>query len=126
MGLTITPLGGDFDFTRRPKWSYGGFNRFRTRLCDLAGLGRLDAYQWFGGDKPWPEAKAEALVPLLAHSDCDGDIQPEHLAALAVRIEGLLPGLTEGVADQYDYQQAVKLIACCREAADKGVPLEFV
>ena len=125
MGLTITPAGGGYDFTVRPSWSYSGFNRFRTRLCELAGLGDLDAYEWFGGSKPWPEAKDEPLVPLLAHSDCDGEIEPEHLPALADRIEALLTRFGEGMADTYDHQQAVKLVDCCREAAKKGVPLDF-
>jgi hypothetical protein len=44
---------------------------------------------------PWSLFEGDALVPLLNHSDCEGEIAHEHLHPLAVRLEGLLVKLDE-------------------------------
>jgi hypothetical protein len=71
--------------------AYSAFNRFRTKLAEVAGYGKLDDYDGFGGDKPWPgKSKLEIL---LHHSDCDGEIQWQDCRDLAACMETLLPAL---------------------------------
>lgn len=56
-----------------------------------------------GGDKPWPEAKG--IIPLLNHSDCDGELSVTEMKEIA-------PKMLEIVAnwpDSYDKQQAIIL-----------------
>lgn len=101
-------------------WSYSGFNRFRRSLSAAAKLGALEAREGFGGQKAWPATTEDPIIVLLNHSDCDGDIDPAHLPALAARLDELAPLL-----EDFDASQARLLAAGCREAAAEGVPLEF-
>ena len=43
----------------------------------------------------WDRIPEDPLIILLAHSDCDGEILPEHAGLLADRLEHLLPRLPE-------------------------------
>ncbi len=72
--------------------SYGAFNRFRKKLAEVAGYGDLDDYLGMGGDKVWPE-NGDALILLLHHSDCDGDLPWAECGKIADRLESLLPAL---------------------------------
>lgn len=72
--------------------SYSAFNRWRTKIADLIGI-RLDDMRGFGGHVEWPSADTEPLVHLLNHSDCDGSIESQYCAAIADRLESLLPRL---------------------------------
>lgn len=127
MGLCIKVRTKDWDEGGRARWSYSGFHRFRTYLCEAAGLGNLAEYEGFGGKKKWPSFAREPLVPLLRHSDCDGTIgSPRYLRGIADRLEELLPKLPDnGFRWDYDQQEGDKLVAACREAAERGVPLDF-
>ncbi len=70
--------------------SYSSFSRFREKICEAAGLGKLDDYQSYGGDKLWPD---DPIVILLNHSDCDGEIWWQDCKPLADSMEALLPRL---------------------------------
>lgn len=70
--------------------AYSEFMRYRTTLAALVGI-NLESMRGFGGSQEWPSADAEPLVHLLNHSDCDGVIEWQHCAALANRLEALLP-----------------------------------
>jgi hypothetical protein len=71
--------------------SYSAFGRWRKKVCEVAGYGDLNSYIGFGGDKPWPTN--DALVHLLDHSDCDGQIHHNLCEDIAARLEELLPAL---------------------------------
>ncbi len=71
--------------------SYGAFNRWRTKIAEVAGFGALDDHEGFGGTKEWP--KGHALTPLLHHSDCEGEIAWEDCGKIADTLEALLPML---------------------------------
>lgn len=73
-------------------WSgpYSSFNRYRRALCQCAGLGDLDAYIGFNGDKPFPK---HDLVPLLDHSDCDGEIPWKQCGLLALELLKAQPAM---------------------------------
>ena len=66
------------------RWSYSGFHRFRARLAGAIGV-KLESMRGFGrGEfaRPWSEID-DGLVPLLRHSDCEGEMTPEECATVA-------------------------------------------
>lgn len=73
--------------------SYGAFMRWRAKITEVAGYGVLDKRQGFGGETPWPGENTDALIVLLHHSDCDGDLPWEKCDEIALRLESLLPAL---------------------------------
>jgi hypothetical protein len=62
-------------------WSYGGFHAARVKLADAVGF-RLEEMVGFGGDRDW-SAIDSPLVPLLNHSDCDGELSVEECKTVA-------------------------------------------
>ncbi len=72
--------------------SYGAFNRWRTKICEVAGYGKLDSREGFGGTVPWPDN--DPLVKLLHHSDCEGEILSADCLPIAERLQSLIPALT--------------------------------
>ncbi len=81
----------------------------------------------------WDETPKDALMVLIAHSDCDGLIHPNQGRALADRLEGLLPLLQGGGRDggsaraDYDGTRAAteRFIAGLRAAAEAGEDVRF-
>src|SRR6185369_10798090 len=91
--------------------SYSAFTRWRNTIAEVAGYSLMDPtpeeqarycfskhpmIEWDGienknyrGD--WSQMPGDPLIVLIAHSDCDGVIHPEHGRPLADRLEGLLP-----------------------------------
>lgn len=85
--------------------SYGSFNRWRQAVARCSGLGNLDEYVGFDGEKPWPEGKP--IVKLLHHSDCDGELAHEDCGPIADALESVLPALdVEGFKERT--QQFIK------------------
>lgn len=70
--------------------SYSGFARWRERIVAAVGLGDLRDYEGFGGHKPWPSAESEPLIPLLNHSDCDGELWGWEINGLADRLRAVI------------------------------------
>ena len=94
---------------------------YETAMIDREGIER-DNPNCYQGE--WNTEPDDPMVYLIAHSDCDGVIQPQHAAKLADRIEELLPKLQdEGPASVLD--SAVRFIRGLREAASAGEPVEF-
>ena len=90
---------------------YGVFNRWRDQLARTAGYELAELEGNYGRETilidwghivpknyegEWDETPADPLIMLIAHSDCDGVIHPEHAGPLADRLEELLPMLPEG------------------------------
>lgn len=91
--------------------SYGAFSRWREELAraagypvrEHAGIGEpsyelsWDKFEPKNYQGEWDAPPGDdPLVYLLAHSDCDGVIHPEHGIHIADRLEQLLPLLDEG------------------------------
>lgn len=116
---------------------YGGFSRWRNTLAQAAGYKLTEGeYGRMGVDLPWDmfEDKNyqgewdsppgdDPLLYLLAHSDCDGVIHPEHGVHIAARLEQLLP-LLDG-----DWEWAApyarKFIEGLQAAAKAGEDVDF-
>ncbi len=101
------------------RWSYGGFNRFRTRLALAVGI-ELQKMDGFDGQVTDTGSKTfgswedidDALVPFLHHSDCDGTLSPTECAKIAPRLLEIVtawPGSAEYPSDDYDYDKAMAL-----------------
>jgi hypothetical protein len=120
---------------------YSAFNRWRIGVAAAANI-VLDYMMGHAGDRPglqWDET--DVLSILLHHSDCEGDIPADNCAALADRLEGLLPKLPkvgERLWRQPDYWWTVdadevewfqsrtrQFIAGLRRAAAAGEAVEF-
>jgi hypothetical protein len=84
--------------------SYFRFMDFRKVICEVAGLGNLEEYEGYGGNRRFPDRFQESLVILLDHSDCDGIIRWCETRRLAKRLLSLLPNLQ-------DWQQQTKQFA---------------
>ena len=101
-------------------WSYGGFHEFRRRLAGEIDL-VLDEMKGFGGSRQWATVD-DAIVPLLDHSDCDGELTPETCELMAPRLRELVKNWPE---DDFHRSQALELADGMDLAAGLDEPLEF-
>lgn len=117
--------------TTHDAW-HGAYSAFERWLGQIANAGRVDLPErpltaaHIRGD--WDYTPADPLVYLLAHSDCDGHIHPEHAAQIADRLEEILPNLPDGSGGGHigDWREKTRtFIAGCRAAAVAGERLEF-
>ena len=106
--------------------AYSHFMRFRRALARAINLD-IDAMEGFGSPyRPWPQNKP--LVVLLNHSDCDGEIEPQHLEALANRLEEVK---AEFIVQATDYccdnpgEHIDDWVTACRTAAAANESIEF-
>ena len=112
-------MGLDFDRSDA-HWSYSGFGRFRNDLACAIGI-HLQSMQGFGGHGLWSEID-DPLVPLLDHSDDDGELSPEECAQVAPRLVELIGS---SWMSNHDTQQGALLVTSMEECAKAGVPLVF-
>ncbi len=79
----------------------------------------------------WDEVPSDPLILLLVHSDCDGEIKPEHAGILADRLEEVLPKLSDElggghIAARGGLRGATeRFIAGLRAAAAANEPVDF-
>lgn len=128
--------------------AYGAFSRWRDKLAEVAGyqIAKVDfgTGDWFE-NRPtilidwghiqeknfmgeWDEIPADPLILLIAHSDCDGIIHPEHVGPLADRLTELLPLLPDEEAPGHIghwHTKTQKFIDGLRVAAAAGEDVEF-
>lgn len=138
-----------------PRWSYGGFARFRERLfnearnedwpinmrlmwghrpistheiyalryghevatVNLTDWNKFEKEQhewWSSVCVQWEDLSWSPIIPLLNHSDCDGDLEPEICAAVAPELRRLVANWDDEM--DYDKQSALALadyMDCC-------------
>ena len=90
--------------------AYSAFDRWRNKIAEVAGYAVWPVQNEHGILKDtvmidwghiiednlmgkWEKPPEDPLIILIAHSDCEGEIQTEHCHALADRLVGLLPDL---------------------------------
>lgn len=101
--------------------SYSSFNRWRKKLCEVAGYGALNDRIGFGGNEPWP--KDDPLVLLLHHSDCDGELDWTKCNDIANRLAACLPSM-ERAGEDYA-AKTIQFIQGLRLAATNKENVEF-
>jgi hypothetical protein len=123
------------------QWSYSGFKHFRTELAKEAGI-TLSEMNGFGGARSWSKAHDD-IVPLLNHSDCDGELSPEDCARVAPRLRQLVASWPDNMGivstpqmvalgykpnfsiSSHDKVNAMRLADAMEAAAKDGQKLEF-
>jgi hypothetical protein len=120
--------------------AYSAFSRWRNNLAVAAGYSLVRetepfprddvAIDWerfsaknFAGE--WDHVEDDALIYLIAHSDCDGVLHPAQAGPLADRLEGLLPKLDNEVQGhihgmRHDTEQFIRGLRAA-VAADEDV-----
>lgn len=100
-------MGIDFSHSEA-HWAYTGFSRFRRALATFEGID-LDAMAGFcSGGQPW-EPVTTPLVPLLDHSDCDGDLSPEDCAAVAPRLREVIDQIWPAETSNWEQNREASL-----------------
>lgn len=124
-------MGLDLELLTRPAerghWStsYGGFNELRRRLAESAGMGNLDDYQGYGGTQPYPPD--EPLVPLLNHSDCEGELWWWQIEGLADRLVAVSRDWPHDVPAPFasDRARVERLAELCRRCVNERGVIAF-
>ena len=137
MGLDFRSDGCELE--DKPSWSYSGFMSFRTKLASMTDIGDLRTMEGFpryhlgpnldiifdGAEKTvrsWDEID-DAIVPLINHSDCDGELSPDECRTVAPRLRELLSQLD--VDHSYDLERGLLLAKMMDDCALRNVPLIF-
>lgn len=115
--------------------SYSGFSAWRKAIAKAAGYpivqgerGPEYALPWdmfedknYQGEWDSPPGD-DPLIFLLAHSDCEGVIHPQHGIHIAARLEQLLPRLDD---DGWIREATEQFIAGLREEHKAGEDVDF-
>lgn len=118
-------------------WGYGGFMRFRKHLAREIGV-NLDSMAGYAG-WGWQESREaqqnaiswstveDPIVPLLDHSDCDGDLSVEECRTIVPRLRELVDGWSEDpeLNESFDKRQALLLADSMDQCGREGQRLEF-
>lgn len=109
-----------------PSWSYSGFNDFRIKLWKHLGHSEDEWREHPSTDDIAAIVGDHPLRPLLAHSDCDGELTPDECRIVAPALRSALESLRkEGVAEWYDVMMGTRLADGMDEAAAANEPLIF-
>jgi hypothetical protein len=79
----------------------------------------------FGGSRSWDDVAPGdvRLIPLLHHSDCDGELTPAECRQITEALSSLLDRMPDPESWLHDATRA--FAAGCRLAADLDEPLDF-
>jgi len=86
-------------------------------------LDAMPGFTYFSGvmsDARW-EDYDDPILPLLNHSDCDGELAPEVCQVVAPRLREIVTGWP----DDYDRRQAFMLADTMERCGQEGRPLVF-
>lgn len=88
----------------------------------------IEASQWL--PLSWKRYESDPICYLLNHSDCDGEIAPEHCGPLADRLEELEPRILASIPPEdhragHMAKSIGNWIRGLRKAAAAGEPVEF-
>lgn len=110
--------------------SYSGFHTYRQRLASYV-LINLEDMQGFGGRRSWDDVD-QALVPLLNHSDCDGELSPAECGQIApklweiIRVWEIESALNhDGLDRNGDIEYSKNLAEAMMESIRTGHPILF-
>jgi hypothetical protein len=113
-------MGLDFSHCEA-RWAYSGFFRFRLRLAKEIGFNEYEEIKTID-DPRYSKISKDPILPLLAHSDCDGDLGPEECKKVAPRLREIVSKWPD---DDYDKEQALELADGMDAAAASSEPLKF-
>ena len=107
---------------------YSSFNNFRKALASQIDID-LNDYAGYGekGIKNL-ESIPHDIMPLLNHSDCDGELSPDECAKIAKGIDSILASFDEAKAVKYPYnfkEKALQFRNGCLDAFSKNETVDF-
>lgn len=102
-------------------WAYSGFYRFRLKLAEAIGF---PEYKDIKSTSliHYKKIIKDPILPLLAHSDCDGDLDPSDCKKVAPRLREIVSSWPD---DDFDKKKAIELAEGMEAAAAAGENLEF-
>ena len=113
-------MGIDFSHCEA-HWAYSGFARIRQRLAEQVGLPDYSEIE-NTADPRFEKIIGDAILPLLAHSDCDGKLTPKECRLVAPRLREMVASWPD---DDYDKRQALELAEGMDAAAKAKQSLRF-
>lgn len=112
-------MGIDFSHSEAA-WSYGGFNRFRNKLVATLGVGTT--FDNICESKNIQPIEKFEILPLLNHSDCDGELTPKEMKQIIPQLKDIVSNWDD---NDYDKQNALELIEGMENAISNNENLEF-
>ena len=107
---------------------YSSFNDFRKALANQIGI-NLDDYIGYG-DKGTKDLESipHDIMPLLNHSDCDGELSPDECTRIAKGLDDVLSNFKDDAVSKYPYNfkdDIVQFRNGCIDAASKNETVYF-
>lgn len=102
-------------------WGYIGFGNFRNRLAREINFPEYESIR-NTDDPAFEKIKEDGLLPLLAHSDCDGDLTPDECRTVAPRLREIV---SKWADDDKDKSKAIELAEGMEYAASLNESLRF-
>lgn len=104
--------------------AYSSFHRFRKSLAEQIGI-NLEEFEGYEGDKRFEDVKHD-IVPLLDHSDCDGELSVEESKQIVKGLNDILENFKEDIPhDSYFKDKIIQFRDGCIEAIEKDERVKF-
>lgn len=100
--------------------SYSSFHNFRKHIAKYVGIDDLEKMEGFGGSIPFSNFNHE-LIPLLSHSDCDGELSVQESKLTVIGLNKIIPN----IADEYYKEKAIQFRDGCLDAISKNEIIDF-
>lgn len=103
---------------------YSSFNRFRTMIAEKIGI-KLEDMEGFGGNKSFSEVN-HPIVPLLDHSDCDGELSVEECKSIVEGIDLILSDFNVKTDEDVYFVRYMKQFSDgCKLAISRNENIQF-
>jgi len=105
---------------------YSSFMTFRKQVAAQIGL-NLSDYIGYGEGGTLDEEKIDhPLMPLLAHSDCDGELSVDESKSIVIGLNGVLENFDETIPHSHNLKkQIIQFRDGCLEASEKNEIVDF-
>lgn len=113
-------MGLDFSHGEA-SWSYSGFDRFRVKLAQEIGMNFDEMDGLVPNGRSWDDFD-DPVLPLLNHSDCDGDLTVKECKQVAPRLRELVKDWPD---HNYDKHTAIRLAESMELATLRNEALKF-
>lgn len=98
--------------------SYGSFDKMRYWLASQINID-LDEYYGYGPGEKKIESIQHEIMPLLNHSDCDGQLSPDECKKIASGIKKILDEVPYDDSPYSNYQMSLRFMHGCLAASKK-------
>lgn len=103
---------------------YSSFHRFRKSLAAQIGI-NLEDFEGYNGDKRFEDVN-HGIIPLLDHSDCDGELSVEESKQIVEGLNNILENFDENLPQDYNFKEKIiQFRDGCIDAIEKGEEINF-